>query len=87
MIYRDIERDNHVSIAICDDLEKNIWTLRDLTSFPVGQWEPTYDTGLWKSEDELHLLIQNVGQGDAENVEDVQPQPVSILEWRPKTKP
>jgi hypothetical protein len=81
LIYRDIEQDNRVSITCCNDLEKNIWTLGDVTSFPVGQWEPTYDTELWKSENKLHLLIQYVGQGDAENLDNIPPQKVSVLEW------
>lgn len=81
LVYRDRERDNRVSLASCDDLEKNSWTTTDLTSFSVGQWEPTYDTELWKSENKLHLFIQNVGQGDAEQVENIPAQPISILEW------
>lgn len=81
IIYRDAERGNLVSVAKCDDLENNIWTTSDLTSFPVGQWEPTYDSELWKSENKLNLFVQNVGQGDSEMLDDVQPQMISVLEY------
>lgn len=84
LIYRDIEHGHRVSVAICNNLEDNIWKPKDLTSFAVGQWEPTYDTELWKSENKLHIFIQNTGQGDEENAENIQPQIVSVLEWEVK---
>jgi hypothetical protein len=82
LIYRDIERNNLVSFASCDDIEKNTWKFQDLTTFGVGMWEPTYDTELWRSVHELHLFVQNVGQGDAESLEKIRPQMISILEWK-----
>lgn len=83
LIFRDSERSNRVSVSICKNLEKNNWIVRDLTSFPVGMWEPTYDTELWKNKKKLDLFVQNVGQGDAEALERLSPQKVSILEWYP----
>lgn len=82
LVFRDIERTNFVSIAVCDNIEKNRWSVKDLTTFPVGMWEPTYDTELWKRENKLHLFIQNVGQGDAETMENILPSMISILEWK-----
>ncbi len=84
LIYRDIERNNYISLAYCNDLIKNIWKTKDLTSFSVGQWEPTYDTEIWKSFNTLHLFVQNVGQGDSEQTENIPAQEVSILEWENK---
>ena len=81
LIYRDLEQDNRVSLTRCNNLEKNNWTTADLTSFSVGQWEPTYDTELWNSENKLHLFIQNVGQGDAGQIENIPAQTISVLEW------
>ena len=83
MIFRDEERDNRVSVAICNDLSEGEWSIEDLTDFSVGQWEPTYDTELWRTTKELHLLVQNVGQGNSETTEDIPPQMINILEWIP----
>jgi len=83
MIFRDEERDNRVSVAMCRDLSQGQWTIEDLTDFSVGQWEPTYDTELWRKHRALHLFVQHVGQGNGETTEDLAPQMVSILEWIP----
>lgn len=83
LVFRDVERGDKVSVSACDDLAKGTWTVQDLTSYGVGHWEPTYDTELWKEKKQLHLFVQNVGQGDGETLENLPPQPVTILEWRP----
>jgi BNR repeat-containing family member/Domain of Unknown Function (DUF1080) len=46
-------------------------------------WEPSYDPMVWKNQRKLHLFLQNVGQGDAESLQNIPPQPVGILEWSP----
>ena len=51
---------------------------------PGGMWEPTYDPNAWAAKHELHLFVQNVGQGDAESLEELPPQMISVLEWKPK---
>ncbi|MBN1517646.1 BNR-4 repeat-containing protein [Candidatus Sumerlaeota bacterium] len=84
MIFRDIERGNRVSVAICDDLSGKQWLFADLTTESVGLWEPSYDTELWNLTKDLHIFVQNVGQGDGETLENVAPQMVNILEWRPE---
>lgn len=83
MIYRDIEHGSRVTAGVCKDLDKNIWTFQDLTDFSVNQWEPTYDTELWRTRNILHIFLQVTGQGDAEQTEDIPPQMVSVLEWQP----
>ena len=82
-LFRDEERGNVASVAICDDLAAGQWRFIDLTKESLNHWEPTYDMELWKRRQRLHLFVQHVGQGDAETLEDVPPQPVSILEWEP----
>ena len=47
-------------------------------------WEPTYDTEMWKQSKALHIYLQIVGQGDEEKTEEIPPQIVSILEWKPE---
>ncbi len=85
MIFRDIERGDRVSVAICDDIQSASieWRFEDLTLDSVSQWEPSYDTELWTLKKKLHIFVQKVGQGEGETIEDIPPQPVSILEWTP----
>ncbi len=84
MLFRDSERGNRVSVAICDDLDKPKWRFRDLTDFSVGMWEPSYDTEIWNESKVLHIYLQKVGQGDGERTEVLPPSMVSILEWKPE---
>jgi hypothetical protein len=84
IIFRDIERKDRVSVAICEDLLKKKWRIQDLTDFPVGMWEPSYDTELWKRSKVLHVFQQYVGQGDGGELENIPPQVISILEWKPE---
>lgn len=83
VIFRDIERKNRVSAAICEDLKKGVWQIKDLAEMDVGMWEPTFDQNLWNQKKELNLFVQNVGQGDGESLENLPPQMISILEWKP----
>lgn len=41
------------------------------------------DPVVWEQHQAIHLLTQFVGQGDSEREEDVQPQPISVIEWTP----
>lgn len=84
MLFRDAEREDRVSLSICHDIHRNLWETADLTSFSVGQWEPTFDTELWKSPGELHVFVQQVGQGDSETVENIGAQGIYILEYQPE---
>lgn len=81
LIFRDAERGDKVSAAICNDISRKSWQVTDLTGKGVGSWEPTYDTELWKEKKLLHLFIQKVEQIDAEGKADVPPEPVQVLEW------
>ncbi|MFY0653201.1 MAG: BNR repeat-containing protein [Cyclobacteriaceae bacterium] len=83
ILFRDKERQDRVSVAICEDLSKKKWQYKDLTDFEVGMWEPSYDTELWKNNKTLHVYLQKVGQGDGGALENVPPQEVSVLEWTP----
>jgi hypothetical protein len=83
VIFRDEERGNRVSAAVSDDLSRGEWRILDLTRESVGMWEPSYDTELWARSKVLHLFLQKVGQGDAESLEEMPPQPISVLQWKP----
>ncbi len=83
LIFRDEERDNRVSIAVSDDVLLKKWHLFDLTDTPVGLWEPSYDTELWKQKKQLHLLVQFAEQPDNEGSRVIPPRMVSVLECVP----
>lgn len=80
LLFRDVERGNKVSMSVSTDPELKIWETSDFTDFSVGDWEPSYDTELWKTQNKLHLYVQKMGQGDGEQLEKMEPQPVYILE-------
>ena len=84
MIFRDTERGDRVSIAICNDLRRKNWRFMDLTDFSVEMWEPSYDTEMWKQSKTLHIYVQKTGQGDGEKTQNIPPQNISILEWKPE---
>lgn len=83
VVIRDVERGDKVSVVSGDAVERR-WTVRDLTSFGVGAWEPTLDTELWRTAGELHLFVQDVRQADSEGQASGAPTPVRVLQWRPR---
>jgi hypothetical protein len=56
------------------------WRITDLPGGTMGDWEPSYDTDLWKNKQLLHLFIQPVVQADAEGVVKTAPTQVKVLE-------
>jgi len=83
MLFRDAERGNRVSAAVCEDPKRSAWRIKDLTDASVGEWEPSYDPILWQRKNMLHLFVQKVEQKDRDVLEDTPPQMVSVLEWTP----
>jgi len=83
VVFRDEERGNGISVALSKDAAHKNWIVTDLVTDMVGAWEPTYDPAIWQRDNTLNLFVQRVGQGDAETLENVPPQEVSILEWTP----
>lgn len=81
-VFRDIERGDKVSMAYSSGLETNKWTFTDLTDFPVDAWEPSYDTELWKSKQQLQLFVQRTSQGDGERTTEMEPETVYVLECK-----
>jgi BNR repeat-containing family member len=84
ILFRDIERENKISVAICPDIPTRDWIIIDLSQEIVGSWEPTYDTELWKQKRIVNLFVQNVEQVDGEGKASVPLQLVKVLEWKPK---
>lgn len=82
IVFRDAERGGGISVASAA-LAGGVWRFSSIWSSSVAQWEPTYDPVMWRTRGVLHLFVQRVGQGDAESLEPMAAQPVSILEWTP----
>jgi len=83
LVFRDLERANRISVATTYNPPNNTWTIKDITEASVGMWEPTYDPELWQRKKRLHLFVQTVGQGEAEGIENIAAQMISVLEWKP----
>ena len=73
-------------MAVNYNLAANNWRVSDLSPMPVGEWEPTYDTELWKNKKVLNLFVQKVTQVDGEGKANVTPQAVQVWEWKPALK-
>ena len=85
VVFRDFEHGGGISIAVSTDAERDDWRIRELYPPSVGLWEPVHDPVVWKRGRQLHLLVQHVGQGQGETLEDIAPQPVTVLEWAAHT--
>ncbi|AEV96495.1 neuraminidase [Niastella koreensis] len=83
LIYRDSALGDKVSMSVCDNITQGKWQVKQLTTTPVGLWEPSYDKELWRQNKVLNLFIERVEQGDAETTRAIEPQPVQVLEWKP----
>jgi rhamnogalacturonyl hydrolase YesR len=83
LIFRDLERGNKISLALCRDLQQNNWDITDLSQSAVGDWEPSYDTELWRTKGRLDLFLQRVEQIDGEGKAASIPSPIQVLEWKP----
>ena len=83
VVFRDEEFGPGIQVATATDATHTDWRIRTLLNAPVAQWEPTHDPVAWTQSHRLHLFVQRVGQGDAESLEPLPPQPVSILTWVP----
>lgn len=80
LIFRDEERNNKISLAYKPLQGKEQWQIKDITKSSVGQWEPNYDTELFKHQKKLHIFVQKVTQVDGEGLSEGPPSPIRILE-------
>lgn len=79
MIYRDEEHKDWVCMA-STDLSSMHWKTSKLTSFATDRWEPSYDTELWRTKQQLNIFLQKVGQESGERAVKMAPQMVHVLE-------
>ncbi|MDP4240378.1 MAG: BNR repeat-containing protein [Bacteroidota bacterium] len=82
LLFRDAERADKVSRAICDDISQNKWEISDLTDAGVGAWEPSFDTELWRNKKQLNIFVQKVEQIDGEGLAHHPAEMVYVLETK-----
>ncbi|MCA1745929.1 MAG: BNR repeat-containing protein [Bacteroidales bacterium] len=81
MVYRDEEAGNRIVLASASTEGVMNWTTRVVEGLEVGQWEPSYDTELWRNRGDFSLFVQKVGQGEGgEKAEELAPQPVKVFQ-------
>lgn len=80
-IYRDEEFGNQIILSKALIEDELVWENISLSEKDMGQWEPTFDSELWKEKQQLHLYGQYVQQvsGDTGNVNSA-PSMVSVFE-------
>lgn len=83
VVFRDAERGHKLSVACTPHLDQGRWHVIDLLERPMGAWEPSFDTELWREAGLLNLYLQTVHQADAEGVVPTGPTKVGVLEWTP----
>lgn len=83
IIFRDAERRNKVSVAVSQDVAGDKWSVSDLTNQDVGNWEPSFDTELWKERKVLSLFVQKVVQIDGEGKANDAASKIQVLDWKP----
>lgn len=83
LVFRDIERGSRASLAVVKMNGNQDYKLYDLNKESLGNWEPSYDSELWRRQQVLHLFTQYTPQADGEGVLATEPTMVRVLEWRP----
>ncbi len=83
VFFRDEERNNKISVAVCPDLSSKNWIVSDLTDEGFGSWEPTYDSNLWLHQRLINLFVQRTEQSDTEGISKMAPQMIYVLPCRP----
>ncbi len=81
LVYRDAEANNCVVVATAVSGENMVWQQKVLHELEVGQWEPSYDTELWRHKGVFALFVQKTGQGSGdEKPEELDAQMVKVLQ-------
>lgn len=69
-------------LQVAYSTDRKNWKFLDLTTEPLGDFEPTYDWKLWDSERKLAMLYQPVGPvWDGRETHARETSPVHVLEW------
>lgn len=81
LIYRDEDAGNRIVISTAVASENMVWRDKIIEELYVGQWEPSFDTELWRKKDVLALYVQDVAQGaGGERSVETSPKMVRVLQ-------
>jgi hypothetical protein len=80
---RDAERGSQLSMYT-RSVNASSWTVTDIYTGDLGQWEPLYDPAMWRRTKEIYFFLECTSQGDGETTEPTAPQPIKIFEWKQK---
>ncbi len=83
LIYRDEEVNNRMVLATSPLQEELNWQSQWVGPWPLDRWEPSYDTELLRTKNQLQVYFQRVAQGQGETSEALPAQTVGILELTP----
>lgn len=86
IIFRDAERQNKISVAVNQDVTGDRWLVSNLGLEDVGNWEPSFDTELWRKKKVLNLFVQRVIQIDGEGKGNTGASKVQVMEWKTPNK-
>lgn len=85
LVYRDAEANNCVVMATAVSGNNMVWHQKVIEELEVGQWEPSFDTELWRNKAVFSLFVQKSGQGSGgEKAEDLKPQMVKVFQLSKK---
>lgn len=79
VIYRDETAGGRVRVSWADGPGYDRWSHQDLTDFPVGAWEPSYDQVAWREHGALEIWVHPCDQGDHEVTTATGPQQAYVL--------
>jgi hypothetical protein len=79
VITRDAEFSGGIRLYSSQDPYQD-WTPIDLTTADLGNWEPEYDIGRWRTQGLLDLFVLPVRQGNHEQTTDFAAQAAEVLE-------
>lgn len=80
LVFRDEEFDSFVCVAYATLGATMQWETVPIGPYSLDRWEPSYDTELWRTKQQLHLYYHKVGQGQGETSVQLPAQPVGVLE-------
>jgi hypothetical protein len=85
LLYRDSATEGHGGVTVATRNGSGTWTVRPLTSDPLGAWEPAIDPSAWERFGQVQMLVQRVAQRDGNDREVVTTPPtrISMLTWSP----
>ena len=85
VVYRDLDHQEHVTLAQTSDIAKGDWTTTDLTSEAYDAWEPSCDPTLWEKDRTIALFLQKTEQVDNgdNTLRKIEPTEVRVLEYKP----